>query len=246
LALSDRGTTRPTLLSNGQYLLHYLSDARVQIYLALALSATAVTFAAFPAHPGVLWGVLAAMAFEPFAEYIIHRYIFHNQLLYRFPLTAGFWKHMHYDHHRDPNDESTIFGPADWMLAASLIITFPVGFLAGGWAGAAGAAMVGFWILVIYEYFHGAAHLMTDPPTPYGRWVKRIHVLHHFHNEKGNFGITNPLVDLLVGTYYDDPKAIDRSPTVRNLGYTEEVAQQFPWVEELDKSQGKKSQQPGG
>ncbi|MEQ1770424.1 MAG: sterol desaturase family protein, partial [Devosia sp.] len=244
--MSDRRLSRPGLLTNRQYLLYYLGDARVQVYLALALSATLVTLFAFPHEPRILLGVAAAVVCEPFIEYAIHRWLFHNRTFFRFKATASFWKLMHYDHHRDPNDEASVFGPADWMLPAALVITFPIGYLVGGPAGAAGSAMVGFWVLVVYEYFHGAAHLLVDPPTPYGKWVKRIHVLHHFHNEQGNYGITNPFVDLLLGTYYDSPKAIDRSATVRNLGYTEDQAKEFPWVEELDKAEGKGQHAPVG
>ena len=158
--MSDRGLSRPGLMTNRQYLVRYLGDARVQIYLALAVSATVATLAAFPSEPKILLGIAAAIVCEPFIEYAIHRWLFHNRAFYRFKSTAAFWKQMHYDHHRDPNDEDSVFGPADWMLPAALAITIPIGWLVGGPAGAAGSAMIGFWVLVVYEYFHGAAHLL--------------------------------------------------------------------------------------
>ena len=33
-----------------------------------------------------------------------------------------------------------------------------------------------------------------------------------------------------MGSYYKDATARKRSPTVRNIGYTDEMAEKFPWV----------------
>jgi sterol desaturase/sphingolipid hydroxylase (fatty acid hydroxylase superfamily) len=33
--------------------------------------------------------------------------------------------------------------------------------------------------------------------------MRRRHRLHHFHDERGNFGITSFVCDRLVGTLYD-------------------------------------------
>jgi len=56
---------------------------------------------------------------------------------------------------------------------------------------------------------------------------------HHFFDESGNFGITNYLPDRLFGTYQERRARKLRSPTVFNLGYTEEVAKTYPWVADL-------------
>lgn len=63
--------------------------------------------------------------------------------------------------------------------------------------------------------------------------MKARHVLHHFHDEDGNFGITSFVVDRVLGSYYVDAKARPRSPTVFNLGYDVEQASRYPWVMEL-------------
>ena len=48
--------------------------------------------------------------------------------------------------------------------------------------------------------------------------------------ESGNYGITNPVSDVLFGTRYGDKSLPKRSPTVRNLGYDEEMRRAFPWI----------------
>ncbi len=37
----------------------------------------------------------------------------------------------------------------------------------------------------------------------------------------------------MLGTFYERPERPAKSPTVFNLGYTEEVAETYPWVKEL-------------
>jgi hypothetical protein len=56
---------------------------------------------------------------------------------------------------------------------------------------------------------------------------------HHFHNEQGNFGITNFFWDRVLGTYYDSPKVYPRSETVFNLGYCGDEVTRYPWVARL-------------
>jgi sterol desaturase/sphingolipid hydroxylase (fatty acid hydroxylase superfamily) len=63
--------------------------------------------------------------------------------------------------------------------------------------------------------------------------MKKRHMAHHFHDEDGNYGITTFFWDKVFGTYYDRPERPVKSPTVFNLGYTEEVAKVYPWVSEL-------------
>jgi sterol desaturase/sphingolipid hydroxylase (fatty acid hydroxylase superfamily) len=62
--------------------------------------------------------------------------------------------------------------------------------------------------------------------------MKEHHLLHHFHHEDGNYGITSFAVDKALGTYYDKAKDRPRSPTVYNLGYDVEKAKKYPWVAE--------------
>jgi sterol desaturase/sphingolipid hydroxylase (fatty acid hydroxylase superfamily) len=69
-----------------------------------------------------------------------------------------------------------------------------------------------FW----YEWVHYVAHIPFAPRTPYGRWIKKYHLWHHFKNERLWFGVTNPTVDVIARTYRGVADA-DRSDTTRTL-----------------------------
>lgn len=59
---------------------------------------------------------------------------------------------------------------------------------------------------------------------------------HHYHDETGNFGITDFSWDRLFGTFYEREDRPEKSATVFNLGYDEAEARLYPWV--ADKSGG--------
>jgi hypothetical protein len=60
------------------------------------------------------------------------------------------------------------------------------------------------------------AHSVQAAITPYGRWIKKYHLWHHFKNEQLWFGVTNPSMDYVVGTYLDVADA-ERSGSTRFL-----------------------------
>jgi sterol desaturase/sphingolipid hydroxylase (fatty acid hydroxylase superfamily) len=134
----------------------------------------------------------------------------------------------------NPTETGGMIGPPQYAIPVVLLVTLPLGWVIGGPAGAAGAAAIGFWCVLAYEYTHGYSHLVTDPKTRYGHMLRHLHMLHHFHNEKGNFGVTSPIFDFVFGTYYADPAKVARCPTARNLGYTSDVARRYPWAGEGD------------
>ena len=63
--------------------------------------------------------------------------------------------------------------------------------------------------------------------------MKKRHMEHHFHDENGNYGITNFFWDRAFNTYYVKSERPLKSPTVHNLGYTRKIAKIYPWVAEL-------------
>jgi sterol desaturase/sphingolipid hydroxylase (fatty acid hydroxylase superfamily) len=70
--------------------------------------------------------------------------------------------------------------------------------------------------LLYYEWCHYVAHRPIQPITPWGRWMKRMHLWHHFKNEQYWYGVTNPMFDMVMGTFKNERKA-DRSDTARDL-----------------------------
>ncbi|MEL7480753.1 MAG: sterol desaturase family protein [Pseudomonadota bacterium] len=213
----------------------YFSYPGVQIYLSLALIAlgAAVWFGGNPLALAFAFG--SAVIGHPVIWYITHRWILHSKILMRFKATAGLWKRTHYDHHQRPNELGVLFGGLHTTLPPIALIYGPIGFWIAGPGGAALAIASGIGMTMFYEYVHCIQHLgfMPKETNWLGRQlahVKRAHLLHHFHDESGNYSITAFWFDGLMGTYYPDATARTRSATARNLGYTETVAEQFPWV----------------
>ncbi|WP_416827935.1 sterol desaturase family protein [Ectobacillus polymachus] len=149
------------------------------------------------------------------AEYVTHRFLFHIQ-----PPKNAFLLHLvkrlHYNHHSNPDNlhllflplwytlpNITIAGVAAYFISSSLVITNA--FIAG---------VIIF--LLFYEWKHYIAHRPIIPLSPWGRWMKKVHLWHHYKNENYWYGVTNPIYDLALGTFKDQTK-VEQSQTARNL-----------------------------
>ena len=104
----------------------------------------------------------------------------------------------------------------------------------GSWTAFAAGLSVGGLLIVAYEYAHSVCHSAFPTANRYLKAIRTNHVLHHFHSEGGNYGITNNLSDVLFGTRYTEKSLPKRSPTVRNLGYDEEMRRAFPWIAAIE------------
>jgi len=204
----------------------------VQIYLACFIAALGATVY----YGGAPWPLLGAAAVpligHPVVWYITHRWILHSHILMKFKVTAKLWKRTHYDHHQRPNELSVLFGGLHTTLPPNALIYGPIGFWIAGPGGAAVAIASGMFMMMFYEYIHCIQHLgfMPKADKPLGRYlqyVKRAHLLHHFHDENGNYSITT-----FWGSYYKTAADRPRSATARNIGYTDEKAAKYPWVRE--------------
>ena len=161
----------------------------------------------------------------------------------RFQVLASTWKRIHYDHHQDPNHLEVLFGALHTTLPTIALGVIPLGWAIGmPWDsgdhhapfGAAAAALAaGLLTTCFYEFVHCIQHLAYKPKSPKLAEMKKRHMAHHFHDEDGNYGITTFFWDKVFKTYYDRPERPVKSPTVFNLGYTEEVAEVYPYVAEL-------------
>jgi sterol desaturase/sphingolipid hydroxylase (fatty acid hydroxylase superfamily) len=219
----DRMTFRDLVIAYFQYY-------AIQAYLLLAVLCIAV---AVWSPPTLLQGLAAAMfavVAYPLVWYLLHRFVLHGRWMWRSPLTAKTWKRIHYDHHQDPNHLEVLFGALYTTLPTIALATAPVGWLIGGPGGAAVAFAAGLLTTCFYEFAHCIQHLSYKPKNPWLAEMKRQHMAHHFHDETGNFGITSFWPDKLFGTFYQREERTAKSATVFNLGYTDEVAEVYPWV----------------
>ena len=212
----------------------------------LALSVAALAFYAWRPAPLVptLAAIAAATLAYPLFWYLIHRHILHSRWMWRHRALAGTWKRIHYDHHQDPNHLEVLFGALHTTLPTIALGVIPIGWAIGAaWSGdpagaaAMGAAAIAFATGLLttcfYEFVHCIQHLAYKPKSKRLAEMKKRHMAHHFHDENGNYGITTFFWDKAFGTWYDRPERPEKSPTVFNLGYDEEVAREYPWVKEL-------------
>lgn len=219
-------------MSFGELVSAYFQHYAIIAYLVLAAgSATvAVATATSPLRPAL--AVLAVMGSYALIWYALHRWVLHSQWMYKVPWLAPVWKRIHYDHHRDPNHLEVLFGALYTTLPTLLIACAAPGWLIGGISGAAAGFAAGLLLTCAYEFFHCIQHLTYKPRIRWLATMKVRHMEHHFHDEDGNFGITNFAWDRLFGTYYNRSDRPLKSETVFNLGYTPEMAKRYPWVAE--------------
>ena len=150
-----------------------------------------------PAHDWA-WA-LAGVACFPFIEYLMHRFLLHG------PPSSNPWvlkiqRRAHYDHHVEPNRLELLFSPLWFVLLAGPVFG-AIDFALLRAPGATLGLLFGqFAAYLVYEWVHYRAHVPLTPLTPWGRWLKKMHLWHHYRNEHYWYGVTSPLIDVLVGT----------------------------------------------
>lgn len=223
----DRMTLRELVVAYFQYY-------SIRAYLALAALALAAALFLVPPSPvGAMLSALSAAVLYPLVWYLLHRFVLHGRWMWRSRRLAPTWKRIHYDHHQDPNHLEVLFGALHTTLPTIALATLPVGWLIDGAGGALVALAAGLLVTCFYEFAHCIQHLAYKPRNRWLAAMKRHHMAHHFHDETGNFGIVSFWPDRLFGTFYEREARPAKSPTVFNLGYTDEVAAEHPWVAEL-------------
>lgn len=208
----------------------YFMHHTIQVYLLLALASLYLAVQTATATIPLIFAVVVTIALYPFVWYMLHRFILHGRFLYRFAITAKAWKRIHFDHHRDPHDLNVLFGALYTTLPTILLVTMPTGWLIGGEAGMWTALCTGLLATCFYEFNHCIQHLNYTPKWKFIETIKKLHLRHHFHDEKSNFGITNFGPDRVFGTFKPRIKGRAISETVFNLGYTKDEVKRYPWV----------------
>jgi len=217
----------------------YITYPGIQIYGLLFVACIVL---ALRADGDVLSAGLASAVIivaYPLIWYALHRFVLHSRFLYKFEATSALWKRIHYYHHKNPGDLKVLFGASRTTLPTILIFGVLIGYSLGGMMGVFAACGTGLAVTAFYEYIHCIQHLRFMPKNAHLQRLKHLHLLHHFHDEAGNYGITNFLVDRLFGTNYSSAAERVRSATVRNLGYEFSVARRYPWVRALTEAKNR-------
>jgi sterol desaturase/sphingolipid hydroxylase (fatty acid hydroxylase superfamily) len=140
-----------------------------------------------------------ALFFWTFAEYILHRYLFHwisdNEFVQRFHFV------MHGSHHLYPRDkERLLMPPVPGLLMASVLflIFFSI-FSLLDIGSLTWAFFPGFFLgYLLYSFVHRATHV-AKPPKRF-KHIWRHHSLHHFKYPDKAFGVSTTFWDRVFGT----------------------------------------------
>jgi sterol desaturase/sphingolipid hydroxylase (fatty acid hydroxylase superfamily) len=135
----------------------------------------------------VAGALLAGAGVWTFAEYWIHRALFHG------PLTA-----MHDQHHRRPR---AFIGVASWGTAPAFAAVW-LGCVTAAGVALACAMIAGLMLGYLgYCTIHLSMHHFAGRGFGrYGAMMRRLHQGHH-RGGLGNFGVSSPLWDIVFRTY---------------------------------------------
>ncbi|MBG7629970.1 MAG: sterol desaturase family protein [Bacteroidetes bacterium] len=142
---------------------------------------------------------MVALFFWTFAEYMLHRFVFHwineNKFVQRFHFV------MHGSHHLYPKDtERLLMPPVPGILMASMLFAiFYVIFSIIGYPNYTWGFFPGFFLgYLLYSFLHRATHVVK-PPKRF-KYIWKHHSLHHYKYPEKAFGVSNTLWDHVFGT----------------------------------------------
>lgn len=150
---------------------------------------------------GVGLFVLGVLAWT-FAEYMLHRFLFHYSGPR--PWQRRMFFVLHGVHHDFPNDSDRLVMPigASIPLGAAFYLVFRL--LLGSVL--VDPAFVGFALgYLAYDGTHYAVHHFRMS-SRWGKWIKRYHMIHHHTGAAARWGVSSPLWDWVFGTL-GDPKS---------------------------------------
>jgi sterol desaturase/sphingolipid hydroxylase (fatty acid hydroxylase superfamily) len=175
--------------------------SRVHPAVPLVLFGPGITFlVVWGAIQGAGWLSLAwiagGYAFWSLAEYWIHRIIFH------FEPERGIGARIHWIihgvHHDHPNDPLRLVMPPS--VSVPLAALFVLGFYAVLGSPAFlpfAAGFLGGYLLYDMIHYHLHHH---RPKTTAGRWLRELHMRHHFQDHERGYGISAPYWDYVFRT----------------------------------------------
>lgn len=144
-----------------------------------------------------------------FTEYLLHRFLFHWEGTGPRGKLLHFLAHGY--HHEFPDDRLRLVAPP-MMSGPIAAVMGAVWYLVVGplWLTALSGTIFGY---LCYDYIHYYTHHGRPKHGP-GKWLRAYHMRHHFEGEDSRYGVSNPLWDLVFGTYA--PAAVRAEPQRSN------------------------------
>ncbi|MEM1319345.1 MAG: sterol desaturase family protein [Bacteroidota bacterium] len=152
-----------------------------------------------------------------FAEYFLHRYVFHYEPTSEWGQRIHFL--MHGVHHDYPNDSMRLVMPPSVSIPLAFIFYYLFQWLFPGYMHY--PFFAGFVLgYVIYDMMHYAIHHVNFN----AKWwmsLKAHHLKHHFKDPEKGYGVSSKVWDVLIGSDFKkanekksiERKAVDTTPS---------------------------------
>ena len=143
-----------------------------------------------------------------FVEYLIHCWLFHLP-----PARSPFLKEIQYAlhgyHHDFPDDPGRLVAPPALSWPLAVVVAGVYLLLFGSWWTPIFAGTVTGYLG--YDWMHYYTH-HAKPSNRFGRFMRRFHFEHHFGTAYSQYGLSSPLWDFFLGTFWTT-KALDKKKT---------------------------------
>jgi sterol desaturase/sphingolipid hydroxylase (fatty acid hydroxylase superfamily) len=168
---------------------------RLILFLICIVFLNAVAACLMPWSFSSLVFLAAGIALFGVSEYVVHRY-----LLHQFPKLMPKAYQGHVEHHEYPTETEFLFGPVRYDVITYSSLYLVLWLLTGNvrtmFAVALGASLCQLY----YQWKHYVSHRPIIPWTPWGKWLKKKHLLHHYLDDSSWYGVSHPWMDFLLGT----------------------------------------------
>ncbi|MBN1311395.1 MAG: sterol desaturase family protein [Anaerolineae bacterium] len=169
------------------------------IIVLLASSILAAPGSVFPWH--IPMGIALGLFLWTFAEYTLHRFLFHYQP--RTPSQERVFFLFHGIHHAQPQDKTRLVMP--FVVSVPLALLFYGLFYlilaillnAPQWVNPLMAGFVTGYLT--YDLIHYATHHLPMH-SGYAKYLKRYHMKHHYKDPSARYGVSSPIWDWVFGT----------------------------------------------
>jgi sterol desaturase/sphingolipid hydroxylase (fatty acid hydroxylase superfamily) len=169
------------------------------VMLFLAYAAAGTPGAGLPAF--IPLGFLIGLFLWTFAEYTLHRFLFHYKP--RSPRQERIFFLFHGIHHAQPQVKTRLVMPFPVSIPMAAILfglvylVVSVVLRAQQWVA---PLMAGFLLgYIIYDLTHYATHHWTMR-SGFAKCLKRYHMQHHYKDPNTRFGVSSPLWDYVFRT----------------------------------------------
>jgi sterol desaturase/sphingolipid hydroxylase (fatty acid hydroxylase superfamily) len=205
---TSRSTTKTTFIEDHRWLLRLFGARSLTPVLTVAAALAAFMAwlgrAADTGTTATAALIAAGAIYWTFIEYAMHRWFYHWTP--RRPGLRRVVESFHVYHHLHMDDREVLNAGPALSLSLTVILGAPVLALLRDVHLAALLMLGTVLAYALYEWVHHQCHRGSFRRGPLA-YLQAFHLHHHAHHWRRNFGVTNPLWDLLFGTAVSPPRA---------------------------------------